>query len=62
MQENDQSARGHDRETRLRFMRISAATGDALREFWPEVEKALPTILERFYGHLTAESVLAKII
>jgi hypothetical protein len=39
----------HDRETRLRFMRIDRKTSDALREFWPVVEKALSQILEGFY-------------
>ena len=56
------SSDNHDRETRLRFMRINSTTSEALREFWPVVEKALPTILERFYKQLTAESVLVKII
>ncbi len=51
-----------ERETRLRFMRINEETGKALREFWPEVEKALPKVLERFYNQLTAEPVLVKLI
>lgn len=51
-----------DRETRLRFMRIDARTGELLREFWRIVEPALPTILEGFYRHVTAESQLARMI
>lgn len=52
----------NDRETRLRFMRIGEATGTTLREFWPAVEKALPTILDGFYRHVTAEPNLAKML
>lgn len=37
-----------DREVRLRFLRIDAATGEALREIWPKVAAALPDILEVF--------------
>ena len=62
MIEKPNSSDNQDRETRLRFMRINEETGQALREFWPVVEKALPTILERFYHQLTAEPVLVKII
>ncbi len=51
-----------DRETRLRFMRINATTSEALREFWPVVEKELPRILEDFYRQLTAEPNLVKLI
>jgi len=56
------SASDHDREARLRFMRIDQATGDALREFWPTVEKALPHVLEGFYKHLASEPHLAKLV
>ena len=52
----------HDRETRLRFMRIDQKTGDALREFWPVVEKALPQVLEGFYRHLGSEPNLARLV
>ena len=52
----------HDRETRLRFMRIDHKTSDALREFWPVVEKALPRVLEGFYRHVGSEPNLAKLI
>jgi methyl-accepting chemotaxis protein len=52
----------HDQETRLRFMRIDQRTGDALREFWPAVEKALPRVLEGFYRHLGSEPNLSKLI
>jgi len=50
------------RETRIRFMRIDARTGELLREFWKIVEPALPTILEGFYNHITREPQLARMI
>ena len=59
---SDQGTHSHDRDTRIRFLRISEKTGEALREFWPEVEKALPKILEAFYRQLTAEPNLVKLI
>ncbi|HET7888091.1 MAG TPA: globin-coupled sensor protein [Bradyrhizobium sp.] len=52
----------NEREIRLRFMRIDRKTGDALREFWPAVEKALPRILEGFYAHVGSAPALAKLI
>ena len=52
----------HDRDARLRFMRIDATASAALREFWPTVEKALPTILEGFYAHVLSEPNLAGLI
>ncbi|OYU47412.1 MAG: chemotaxis protein [Rhizobiales bacterium PAR1] len=42
----------NDYKVHLSFMRIDEATGQALREFWPHVLKALPVILEGFYAHL----------
>jgi len=48
-----------DRETRMRFMRIDATTGELLREFWQAVEPALPEVLEGFYRHVTGEPQLA---
>ncbi|OIQ72219.1 heme-based aerotactic transducer HemAT [mine drainage metagenome] len=51
-----------DRETRMRFMRIDARTGELLREFWKVVEPALPAVLEGFYQHLTKEPQLARMI
>ena len=51
-----------DRETRMRFMRIDAKTGELLREFWKVVEPALPTVLEGFYQHLTREPQLARMV
>jgi len=62
MPENAQQEHNHDRETRLRFMHITREKSEALREFWPEVEKNLPRILDDFYKQLTAEPVLVKII
>ncbi|MCU0818476.1 MAG: globin-coupled sensor protein [Beijerinckiaceae bacterium] len=51
-----------DREVRLRFLRIDAATGEALREIWPKVAAALPDILEGFYAHVTSEQKLAGML
>ena len=52
----------HDRDSRMRFMRIDESTGKILREFWKVVEPGLPTILEGFYAHVTRESRLAALI
>ncbi len=51
-----------DRETRMRFMRIDARTGELLREFWKVVEPALPEVIEGFYRHITSEPQLARMI
>ncbi len=53
---------GHDRETRLRFMRINDQTGPLLRKFWKVVEPALPAILDGFYQHVTSEAHLARMV
>ena len=42
MQANGQPTQNNDRETQMRFMRIGRETGEALREFWPHVEKICP--------------------
>jgi len=52
----------HDRETRMRFMRIDARTGELLREFWKVVEPALPKLLDGFYQHITREPHLARLV
>jgi hypothetical protein len=51
-----------DRGTRMRFMSITARTGDLLREFWQRAEPALPDILDGFYHHITGERQLAALI
>ncbi|HNB27325.1 MAG TPA: protoglobin domain-containing protein, partial [Alphaproteobacteria bacterium] len=51
-----------DRDGRIQFMRITPETGKLLREFWPVVEKALPTILEDFYNFGVSVPALAKLI
>ena len=51
-----------DQRTRMRFMRIDAATGELLREFWKVVQPALPEILEGFYRHVSREPQLARLI
>ncbi|WP_215907033.1 globin-coupled sensor protein [Phreatobacter aquaticus] len=51
-----------DRTTRMRFMRIDAATSEHLREFWKVVEPRLPEVLEAFYRHVMAEQQLAKML
>jgi methyl-accepting chemotaxis protein len=39
----------HDR---ISFIGIDNSTKESLREYYPELEKALPSILEMFYGHI----------
>lgn len=53
---------GLDRETRLRFMRIDARTGQLLRAFWTVVEPELPKLLADFYQHITEEPQLARLV
>jgi methyl-accepting chemotaxis protein len=53
---------GQDRETRMRFMRIDARTGELLREFWKVVEPVLPKLLDGFYQHITREPELARLV
>ena len=62
MQPNHSQHDDGDRETRLHFMRIDAATLEHLREFWGVVEPALPAILDDFYRHVLATPKLAKLI
>src|SRR5258708_13313448 len=62
MASSGKSDDGHDRETRMRFMRIDAKTGELLREFWRIVEPALPKLLDGFYQHVTREPNLARLI
>lgn len=51
-----------DRETRMRFMRITDRTGELLREFWQITEPALPHILDGFYRQVKSEPQLAVLI
>ena len=51
-----------DREARMRFMQVSNATGEALRDFWKVIEPKLPDILDGFYNHLMGEPELAKLV
>ncbi|MGA2292511.1 protoglobin domain-containing protein, partial [Bradyrhizobium sp.] len=51
-----------ERETRMRFMRIDARTGELLREFWKVAEPALPKLLDGFYQHISREPALARMI
>jgi ABC-type transporter Mla subunit MlaD len=51
-----------DREARMRFMGITARTGELLREFWGIAEPAVPDILDGFYRHVVSEPGLAKLI
>ncbi len=62
MAEAGASDGNQDRQTRMRFMRIDAGTGELLREIWQVVEPALPEILEGFYQHVTREPQLARMI
>lgn len=63
--EQERHETGHDlseRDRRAAFMQIDEATGNALREFWPVVEAALPAVLDGFYGHVEGEPALARMI
>ena len=51
-----------DREGRMRFMEVSEATGEALRDFWTVIEPHLPAVLDGFYAHLGAVPELAKLV
>ncbi len=51
-----------DLGTRTRFMRISPATAEVLREFWKIVEPNLPSVLEGFYRHVSAEPHLKALV
>jgi len=51
-----------DRAARMRFMAITARTGELLREFWQIAEPALPAILDGFYRHVASEKQLAALI
>ncbi|MEI9989114.1 MAG: globin-coupled sensor protein [Rhizomicrobium sp.] len=51
-----------DRETRLRFMRISRETGALLHEVWGKLEPNLADLLEGFYRHVTQEPQLARLL
>ncbi len=53
---------GGDLTARTRFMRITPASGEVLREFWKIVEPALPAILDGFYQHVTSEPHLRSLI
>jgi len=58
----DSSQHQHDRDTRLRFLRVTEATRAALREFWPVVEQEMPRILDGFHKHVAAEPQIAKLV
>ena len=53
---------GGDLGARIRFMRITPATGETLRSFWMLVEPALPAILDRFYQHVCSEPNLRSLL
>src|SRR5579883_2338438 len=52
----------HERDARLRFLRITETTRAALREFWPVVEKEMPKILDGFHKHVASEPRIAKLM
>ncbi len=58
MQESDDS----ERSARLGFMGIDLETSRLLKEFWKQVEPALPDILTAFYRHVTAVPQLAALL
>ena len=47
---------------RLNYLGIDTETGRLLKSFWPQVEPALPGILEDFYNHIVAIPQLASLI
>ncbi|MBI2254080.1 MAG: globin-coupled sensor protein [Proteobacteria bacterium] len=47
---------------RLAYLGITAETSRLLRGFWPQVEPALPGILDDFYNHITTVPQLASLI
>jgi methyl-accepting chemotaxis protein len=49
----------HDMKQRLAFMGLDDAARQALREFSPSLEAALPDVLKRFYDHIRANPQLA---
>ena len=51
-----------DLATRTRFLRITPATSEQLRGFWPKVEAELPSILDGFYQHVMAEPHLRAMV
>ena len=51
-----------ERETRLRFMRIDSEACKLLPDFWKVLEPGLPAILDSFYGHVTQEPQLARLL
>jgi methyl-accepting chemotaxis protein len=51
-----------ERDVRVHFHGITPARSQALRDFWPAVEKALPAILDGFYRHALTEPALAALI
>jgi uncharacterized protein YoxC len=53
---------GGDLVARMRFMRITPATSEALRDFWKVAEPSLPAILDGFYQHVTAEPQLRQLV
>jgi len=62
MKTDNPATQHDDRATRMRFMQIGETTTSALREFWPTVEQALPSILAEFYRHLLTEPKLAVLV
>jgi len=63
---NDKKTQTHngdiERNSRIKFLRITDSTLDILRNFWPIVEKNLPNILEEFYSHTQNEPYLRTIL
>ena len=60
--QNDSIKQITDRDNRLRFIRLDEPACRSLREFWPVVEKSLPTVLEDFYNHLVKEPNLVALV
>ncbi|MDE2007387.1 MAG: globin-coupled sensor protein, partial [Rhodospirillales bacterium] len=57
-----EAATDHDRDARLGFLRLDAATGARLAALRPEIAAALPAIAAQFYAHLGSIPPLAALL
>src|SRR5690348_2091179 len=53
---------GGDLGARIRFLRVTPATGENLRAVWKLAERALPAILDDFYRHVSSEPNLRSLL
>ena len=60
--QNSTASSAFDRDTRLEFLGLDAASGDRLRHLLPVVTAALPGITERFYAVIGQRPELAPLL